>query len=207
MIKNLLFDLGGVIMDIRRENAVKALNDLGMRDANALLGDYVQSGVFRQLEEGNISPDAFLREVRNYFTDNGRDISGQAIYDAFMEFLIGIPVDRLRCLEALHKNYRIYMLSNTNIIMWEGRILDDFTADGHDIDYYFDGIVTSFEAHCYKPEKAIFEYAVEHLGIVPGETLFLDDSLKNVEAAQALGFNILHVPTDTDFTELLKCRL
>lgn len=206
-IKNLLFDLGGVIMDIKRENAVKALTELGMRDGDNLLGDYVQNGVFRSLEEGNISPQAFTDAVRNFFPDNGKGVTDEQINGAFMKFLTGIPVHRLRALEELHKTYKIYMLSNTNIIMWEGEIKQDFTVDGHDIDYYFDGIVTSFEAHAVKPEREIFEFTIKKLDIEPRETLFLDDSEKNLEAAGKLGFQTLHVPTDSDFTQLLKCRL
>lgn len=206
-IKNLLFDLGGVIMDIERENAVKALTDLGMRDADKLLGDYVQNGIFRSLEEGNISPRAFDEAVRSYFPEEGRGITDEDINRAFMKFLTGIPVARLRELEKLRRSYRIYMLSNTNIIMWEGEIKQDFEIDGHDMDYYFDGIVTSFEAHAVKPERAIFEYAIRKLGIDPSETLFLDDSEHNLEAAAKLGFQTLHVPTDKDFIELLECRL
>lgn len=206
-IKNLLFDLGGVIMDIKRENAVAALSKLGMRDANELLGDYVQNGVFRSLEEGNLSPQAFDDAVRNFFPDNGKGITDGQINNAFMKFLIGIPVHRLRSLKELHRDYNIYMLSNTNIIMWEGEIKQDFTVDGHDINYYFDGIVTSFEAHAVKPERQIFDYAISTLGIDPRETLFLDDSELNLQAAARLGFQTLLVPTDTEFADLLACRL
>ena len=206
-IKNLLFDLGGVIMDIKRQNAVDALTQLGMKDADKLLGDYVQNGIFRSLEEGNLSPQAFTDSVRNYFPDNGKGITDKQINNAFMKFLIGIPVERLRQLDSLHKDYKIYMLSNTNTIMWEGEILQDFKIDGHDIDYYFDGIVTSFEAHSVKPEEEIFNYAVRKLHIVPQETLFLDDSVKNLETASRLGFQTLHVPSDTEFFPLLQCKL
>lgn len=206
-VKNLLFDLGGVIMDIRRENAVVALEALGLKDADRLLGDYVQNGIFRSLEEGNISPEAFDRAVRNYLPDNGKVVSDDAINRAFMKFLTGIPVHRLRTLEELHKTYKIYMLSNTNIIMWEGEIKQDFTVDGHDIDYYFDGIVTSFEAHSVKPDPGIFRYTIDKLSIVPEETLYLDDSELNLEAGARFGFLTLHVPTDTEFADLLKCRL
>lgn len=206
-VENLLFDLGGVIMDIRRQNAVDALSRLGMRDADELLGDYVQNGIFRSLEEGNLSPEGFTDAVRNYFPDNGRGITDRQIDEAFMKFLVGIPKERLRALEQLHRDYGIYMLSNTNVIMWEGEIKDDFTVDGHDIDYYFDGIVTSFEAGAVKPEPEIFRYTIEKLGIDPSTTLFLDDSQANLAAAAKFGFQTLHVPSDQEFMPLLKCRL
>lgn len=206
-IKNLLFDLGGVIMDIHRENAVDALTRLGMEDAGKLLGDYVQNGIFRNLEEGSLSPKAFANAIRNYFPGNAKGITDRQINEAFMRFLIGIPVNRLRELEMLHKEYKIFMLSNTNIIMWEGKIKQDFTVDGHDIDYYFDGIVTSFEAHSVKPDPEIFRHAIKTLGIDPEETLFLDDSEKNLEVAAKSGFLTLHIPSGSEFYQLLKCRL
>lgn len=206
-IVNLLFDLGGVIMDIRRENAVEALQRIGLRDADRMLGDYVQNGIFRQLEEGNISPEAFDREIRNYFPDKGAGVSDFEINAAFMKFLTGIPVERLRALEMLHGDYKIYMLSNTNIIMWEGEIKRAFTADGHDVDYYFDGIVTSFEAHSVKPDAEIFRYAISKLGINPSETLYIDDSMENLSAGSEFGLQTLHIPTDKEFYPILECRL
>lgn len=202
-----MFDLGGVIMDIRRENAVEALTKLGMEDADRLLGNYGQHGIFLKLEEGTVSVDEFHDEVRKFFPEGRQDITDKQIDDAFMKFLIGIPVHRLRTLERLHKSYGIYLLSNTNIIMWNGEIKKAFEEDGHDINYYFDGIVTSFEAHYNKPDDGIFEYAIKTLGIDPRETLFLDDSTKNLEASEKFGFQTLHVSTDSEFENLLKCRL
>ena len=203
-IKNLLFDLGGVIMNIRRENAVEALTELGMKGADKLLGDYVQSGLFLRLEEGKITPEEFHRELKKKFPENLRSkITDAQLDDAFLKFLIGIPVRRLQALEKLHRKYSTFMLSNTNIIMWDGEILRAFKEDGHDLNYYFDGIVTSFNAHCVKPDAEIFRYTISNLNINPEETLFLDDSVKNLEAAAAFGFNILHVPTDTEFEDLL----
>ena len=109
--RNLLFDLGGVIMDIRRENCVKALTDLGMEGADEMLGLYCQSGPFLLLEEGKMSAEAFRKEIRSRCTTNPSD---DEIDTAFNAFLIGIPTARLRALQELRKHYRIYMLSNTN---------------------------------------------------------------------------------------------
>lgn len=190
-IKNLMFDLGGVIMDIRRENAVEALKAIGMEKADELLGVYGQKGVFLQLEKGLISPAEFRDALRKEIS---ADVTDRQIDEAFTKFLIGIPVDRLRQLEKLrNEGYRIYLLSNTNALMWHGFIVNEFTIDGKTINDYFDGIVTSFEAHAYKPDAAIFNYAADHCRIIPSETLFFDDSLENCEAARRLGFHAAHV--------------
>ena len=190
-ICNVMFDLGGVIMDIRRENAVEALKKIGMTNADELLGVYGQKGAFLALEKGLIS-EAQFRDALRHEIDG--DVTDEQIDEAFGRFLIGIPVDRLRQLDDLRaRGYKIYLLSNTNPIMWHGIILDEFCKDGKTIDDYFDGIITSFDVHAYKPDPAIFARAIEKFGFSPSATIFLDDSAANCEAARNIGFQAAHV--------------
>ncbi|MCM1092511.1 MAG: HAD family phosphatase [Lachnospiraceae bacterium] len=200
MIKNLLFDLGGVIMDIRRENCEEAFRALGMADIGDFLGDYGQTGPFAALEEGAIGESEFRDEVRRHIP---HAVTDAEIDSAFNAFLVGIPVKRLEKLRELREKYGIYLLSNTNPIMWDSKIAEEFRKEGKEREDYFDGMVTSFEAKCYKPDRRIFDYVVEHLGIKPEETLFFDDSQANVDAASALGFNACHVAPGTEFYELI----
>lgn len=189
--KNLMFDLGGVIMDIKRENAVAALEAIGLKDADSQLGKYGQKGAFLALEKGLITPAEFRAELRKSI---GREVSDDEIDEAFTKFLIGIPVNRLRQLEGLKvKGYRIYLLSNTNPIMWDRFILPEFRKDGKSINHYFDGVVTSFGVRAYKPDPAIFMRAVDEFHFLPQETVFFDDSESNCEAARQLGFKAVHV--------------
>lgn len=199
-IRNLLFDLGGVIMDIKRDNCIAAFKRLGFPDPERYLNDYEQRGFFRDIEAGQITPEQFYAEVRKHIPAGVTDAQ---IAEAFNAFLVGIPEDRLYALRRLREHYRVYMLSNTNPIMWEGDIRRQFAKLGHDVDYYFDGTVTSFEAGVCKPDRRIFEFAVRKLGIDPASTLFLDDSRANCDAAAALGFKTAHVTTDKGFTEWL----
>ena len=201
MIKNLLFDLGGVIMDIRRLNCVASFERLGMKNADSFLGEYSQKGPFLQLEEGAISEEEFRTAVRALIDG---EVSDEQIDSAFCDFLVGIPKYRLEQLRQLKKSYNIYMLSNTNSIMWRSRIAEDFRQEGLEREDYFDGIVTSFEARSIKPDAKIFHTVVEKLGINPNETLFLDDSQKNLDAAAQLGFHTLLVTPGSEFFELLK---
>ena len=183
MIKNLLFDLGGVIMEIRRENCVKAFEALGLEQADSLLGEYSQAGVFAGIENGSLSPEQFHDEIRRLI---GTPVTDDQIDTAFQKFLIGIPDHRLDELEKLHERFNIYMLSNTNPIMWAGEISRNFRKRGHDVDLYFDGIVRSYKA-----------------GIDPMETLFLDDSQRNLDAAARMGFHTLLVAPGNEFGKLL----
>lgn len=195
-----MFDLGGVIMDIERMRAVRALEALGMKNANEILGEYAQQGPFGALESGAITVDEFHRQMASYMPAG---VSDDAIDKAFVKFLVGIPRHRLEALRRLRKRYGIYMLSNTNPIMWETEIKEQFRQEGLEMEDYFDGIVTSFEAKAMKPDPAIFRYAAQKLGIVPSETLFLDDSEVNCEAARALGWNAVRIEPGEEFEAVL----
>ena len=201
-IKNLLFDLGGVIMDIRKENCIAAFERLGLKNASSYFGDYSQKGPFCSLESGDITPAQFHEILRK---DLPEGVSDEAIDDAFCRFLIGIPPHRLDELLELGRRFNVCLLSNTNPIMWHSTIRHAFEQKGLSMkDYFPGGMVTSFEANAMKPDARIFEYTVKKLNIRPEETLFLDDSQANLESAARLGFHTALVPTDTEFREVLR---
>ena len=196
MIKNLLFDLGGVIMDIERKNCVAAFERLGMTDADSFISGHKQNGPFLALESGQIDEAQFCEGMRKLLPGNPTD---KQICDALMQYLIGIPEERLSDLLELRKRYKVYMLSNTNPVMWNGFIVQEFRKQGKEMEDYFDGIVTSFDAKACKPDAEIFRYAERTLGIKPEETIFFDDALPNIEGARALGFNVAHVTPERPF--------
>lgn len=202
MIRNLLFDLGGVIFDLKRTACEEAFRELGLSDTGKFFGEYGQQGPFMEIEEGKITPEQFHEYVRSLIGNS--DLTDREIDAAFMKFLVGIPVERLRQLQLLRQHYGVYLLSNTNPIMWNDKIASEFKKDGLSVQEYFDGIVTSFEAKVLKPKPEIFKYAEEHLGIKPEETLFLDDSIDNIRAAQELGFQGLHIKPGMEFYEELS---
>ena len=190
-VRNLLFDLGGVIMNLRRENCVEALEQLGLKEADEMLGLYCQTGPFMQ----------FRAEIRRRI---GCEVSDAEMDDAFNRFLLGIPVERLRALESLRKQYKIYMLSNTNAIMFDSKIKTDFQIDGKNREDYFDGMCLSYEEGCAKPDPQIFHNVLDKFGIKAEETLFFDDSQANLEAAARLGFRTWLVEPGTEFMEAFK---
>lgn len=185
MIKNIIFDLGGVVINLKRERAVEALEKLGISDADELLGVYSQMGPFLQLETGEITSSEFYDlllpkcKAGTTCTD---------LRDAFEEFLIEIPGERLQMLEKLKaKGYRLFVLSNTNPIMFNHWIAEEFKKEGKSINDYFDGIVASFEEGTCKPDPMIFRKLVDRYGLNPEETVMLDDSVKNLQAAESIG--------------------
>ena len=184
-MKNLLFDLGGVIMDLDRDRCVRAFNELGMKDADEFLGVYGQKGDFLALERGDIDADEFRRRIRPLFSS---EVTDAQIDEAFCRFLLGIPRHRLEALRELRKHYGVYLLSNTNPIMMESFIAEQFRQEGLERKDYFNGMVMSYKAKCYKPDREIFDYTATHCGINPAETLFLDDSQANVDAGIRAGY-------------------
>lgn len=200
MIKNLLFDLGGVIMDICRPHCEASFRALGMANIGDFLGDYGQTGPFALLEEGKITEEQFRAAIRENIP--GEVTDGQ-IDRAFNDFLSGIPLHRLEALRSLRKRFNVYLLSNTNPLMWRQDIAKAFRQEGLEAADYFDGMVTSFEAGCCKPDERIFSYLIAKLGIDPAETLFFDDSQANLDAAARLGFQTALVPPGTEFTNLI----
>ena len=154
-VKNIIFDLGGVVIDLERRQAVDALDRLGIKDASALLGEYEQKGPFLMLETGDISSselyDILLPQCKEGTTCND-------IRDAFEQFLRQIPVERLRMIDKLReKGYKLYVLSNTNPIMYNHWIDNAFRGDGKTINDYFHGIVTSFQERMCKPNPDLFK--------------------------------------------------
>lgn len=200
MTPSLMFDLGGVIIDIDRNRAVESFRRLGMKTARDFFDPYRQQGHFLLLEEGAVTPAQFRNNIRPLFS---RPVTDNEIDRGLFDFLIGIPEQRLSRLADLRRQgHRVYLLSNTNAIMWTGAILPEFTKLGGDINDYFDGIITSFQARCCKPDARIFHLACSRFGIEPAETTFFDDSAANVNAARALGFRAELVDPQNDFMSL-----
>lgn len=191
-IKNIIFDLGGVVIDLDRSRAVAALQALGLKEADEMLGLYRQEQPFLGLETGHTEAGEFFDIIRRRC---GRaDITDAMITEAFDRFLIAIPGERLERLYQLRSaGYRIYVLSNTNPVMYNGWIARAFRAEGLSINDYFDGIVASFQELTCKPDPAIFERVLSRYGLAAAETLMLDDSEANCEAARSVGMPAIRV--------------
>lgn len=203
-IKNIIFDLGGVIIDLERRMAIDALDRLGIKDASALLGEYEQKGPFLMLEKGEISSselyDILLPHCKEGTTCND-------IRDAFEEFLREIPVERLRKLDQLRqKGYKLYVLSNTNPIMYNHWIDNTFRNDGKSINDYFDGIVTSFQERMCKPDPNLFKKVVERYGLNPEETIMLDDSEANAKSARSIGLQSRRIMAEGPDSFIEVCK-
>nr|QIM10849.1 haloacid dehalogenase [uncultured Muribaculaceae bacterium] len=203
-IKNIIFDLGGVVIDLDREQAVIALSNLGIPDADILLGQYEQKGPFLLLESGRVSTSEFFDGILPYCRPG---TTCTEIQDAFERFLIGLPTERLVAIRHLRKRgFKLYVLSNTNPVMFNHWIDLAFRQEGLSINDYFDGIVTSYQERTCKPDQRIFSALLSRYGLKPEETLLLDDSAANCNSAATLGVNTICITKtgETSFAEVCK---
>ena len=200
-IKNLLFDQGGVIVDIERDRCLEELRRLGMETPERFVGLYKQDGPFFALENGDITLDEFHDELRPLMPSG---VTNEQMDYAFSSFIVGIPLHRLQALRQLRKRYKTYILSNTNPLMFEGVIARNFAQEGLDVNAYFDGVTVSYLAHSNKPDRKIFDYAIATMGIVPEETLFFDDGQENLDAASRLGFKTVLVEPGCEFIDIIN---
>lgn len=194
-IKAVVFDLGGVVINLHRQAAVEALSELGVPGVGKLLGEYEQNGPFRDLETGKITAGAFYDRMRSLAKGEGMTPpTDEAIQDAFNAFLVDLPVERLhRILEVRRAGYATYVLSNTNPVMFNSWIAEAFAQDGMHINDYFDGVVASFQEGLCKPDPAIFNRVLERYNLNPASTLMLDDSPANCQAARSVGMQAIRI--------------
>lgn len=194
-VRNIIFDLGGVIVNLERERAVAAFERLGLAGADEMLGLYRQEEPFLGIETGRLSAGEFFELIRAS-CPGATDVQ---ITDAFNSFLVDIPVARLRRLRMLReKGYRVFALSNTNPIMYDSWLAEHFRRDGLSVNDYFEGVVTSFQELCCKPDLHIFEVILRRYGLKPEETLMLDDSAANCEAARRTGMHAVKIGSTVD---------
>lgn len=187
----LLFDFGGVLVDLNRERCIRAFSDLGI-DVSHFLGAFKQSGPFSAIERGEMDIPQFCSEVRKL--SSGKDVTDEQIVQAWQSFLVGVPDDRLDMLLKIHRHYSVNVLSNTNAIHWAMASQGYFRQGGHTLDDYFDEVLLSCELGMEKPEPEVFGAVVKRLQTEPSDILFLDDSETNCEAARNCGLKALLAP-------------
>ena len=204
IIKNIVFDLGGVVLALSYEQAVKRFEEIGLKDARQRLDAFEQKGIFGDLESGRISAEDFRRELSLLI---GRELTMEECYTAWHGYVDYVPKRNLEALLSLRKRgYKVFLLSNTNPFMmqWADK---DFDGEGHPISYYFDALYLSYQCKVMKPRREIFEIMLHNEQLQPDETIFVDDSPRNVEAAAALGIKTLCPQNNEDWTAPLEAML
>ncbi len=200
-IDNIVFDFGGVLIDLYRDRCIEAFRRIGYPQAERMLDLYHPSDLFNSLESGLVSAAEVCEHIRR---EAGLYIPDRAIHDAYLAFIGQIPISKLRAIRALREaGKRTYALSNTNEIVMPYIRDRLFTADGLSLEEYFLKAYLSFEMKLLKPDPAIFRAMAKDANMIPERTLFIDDSPRNVEAARKLGFAVYKPEPEEDFTPML----
>jgi putative hydrolase of the HAD superfamily len=206
MIKNIIFDLGGVVITIDQPQAVRRFTELGLKDATQRLDPYTQEGIFGDLEAGKITAEEFRQEFSKLI---GREATYEECQYGWQGYKKDVPQRNLQMLRKLRKEgYRIILLSNTNQYMMDWAESTAFDGEGHPVGDYFDAVYLSFRVKMMKPDEQFFNYVLMQEQILPEETIFIDDGPRNVAAASQLGINTLCPVNGEDWTgdleEMLK---
>lgn len=188
-IKNIVFDFGGVLTGLDKHACVDALCKIGAGNIAFYVDEFRQEDLFDGLETGRITVGEFCNEVRRLCPEC--TASDDEICAAWNALIIGIPHRKLDKLLSLKQNYRLMLLSNTNPIHWHKAVLEFFPYEGHEVDDYFEKTFLSYRMHMVKPDEQIFRQMLIDGQILPGETLFIDDSPVNCAKASELGITTI----------------
>jgi len=186
-IKNIIFDLGGVLLDIDYKLTEEAFIELGCRRFEELYSQAQQTSLFDDFEKGSISEMVFFYKLRNL---TELDVSFRQMKEAWNAMLIGFPEKNYALLKSLKGKYRIFLLSNTNeshIEKFEKLI--EKVCPVPEFESLFEKIYYSNEINLKKPYAACFLKILLENNLTADETVFIDDSIQHVKGAAKTGIN------------------
>lgn len=189
-VKNIIFDLGGVILDIDFKRTEAAFRQLGWNDFSDHINQYLITDLFEQYETGKIGDDAFISGIQRLMN---KPVEPAEIIEAWNALLVGFPQARIALLKKVKTKYRTFLLSNTNSI--HHGVFQDmlFREQGVYLEDLFEKTYYSHTAKLRKPEAPFFELVLNENSLQPGETLFIDDTALNFPEARRLGIQIYHL--------------
>jgi len=223
MIKNIIFDFGGVLLDLRPDRCISEFKKIGIPEIENMLSLAHQRGVLDGMERGQYTLEEFCNamraahtgtfertgKIRSFipFMKDGKPIpapSNRQIVNAFSSMADGIPAYRLDFVKQMKlEGYSVSALSNTNTVHWD-YCLRYFIEAGYDPRELFDHLWLSCELHLVKPNPDIFKLVLEESGYKPEETLFVDDNKHNCEVAETFGIRSFCPQVRRDWTVQIR---
>ena len=190
-IKNIIFDLGGVILDIDENVVYKELEKMGI-EISELAHSKEFMEILSKFDTGIYTAATFRKKIKQFIgQEKMTDQKFDSIWNAM---LLDIPRERIEAIEKVKKHYKIYLMSNTNVIHYDLYVRDLQLRFGYnEFDELFNKSYFSFAEHLEKPDPRFFELILDHEHLLPEETLFIDDTAENIEAAKSLGINTYHI--------------
>jgi putative hydrolase of the HAD superfamily len=201
-IKNIIFDLGGVIINLDTAKTISEFNKLSKLPFEAIYTQLQQSAVFDLFDKGLISESDFFVELKNVTQSSA---SESELKEAWNAMLLDFPINRLSLLMKLQPQYRLFLLSNTNethVTEFEKILLE--THRYEKLEPFFEKVYYSCRMQMRKPDVEIFDFVLTENGLNAGETLFIDDSPQHVQGALKTGISAYLLPKEKEVEELLK---
>ncbi|MEO8582429.1 MAG: HAD family phosphatase [Flavitalea sp.] len=198
-IKNVIFDLGGVILNIDFKKTEAAFKILGIDKFSDHISQTYISDFFEKNETGMLTDDEFVEGIQKII---GKPTDRDKIISAWNALLLDFPPERIELLKKIKTKYRLFLLSNTNSIHVQEFNPRLFQLYGFHLEDLFEKTYYSHVVNLRKPDAAIFELVLKENKLNPSETLFIDDTASNFEEARRLGIQIHHLVPGSSITEI-----
>ena len=200
-LKYLIFDLGGVIVDLDMQKTYHQLGAISGLHPDKIKTDYWGLEPFKLYETGRISDDEFRSFLRDFLKFEGDD---QLLDEAWNAMILGVPAEKLALLQRLRKDHELFLLSNTNFIHMNC-VRQKLLPHGVDsFDNFFDKQYYSHLINMRKPDTEIYQYVLDDNNLDPKYTLFIDDNADNIKGAANLGIQTLHVNHEEALTNFFN---
>lgn len=184
MIKNLLFDLAGVVMNLNLERDTIALHNAGFPDFEECCRNPIIREPMLKYLNGLCSEAEFLERIHPLCNTDATDDDIRWAMNAVLD---DIPLGRIQRIIQLRKKYKVYLITNIYHDAWN-HTLNEIHSKGYELNDIFDQAFLSYELMLAKPDPRIFKVVIDSTGILPQETLYFDDSRENIETGKQLGF-------------------
>lgn len=201
-ISAIIFDLGGVFIDIDYQKTSMAFKSFGVTNFDDYYQQSFTNPLFAALERGQVDENTFFEALRLLAN---LPLTDEQIIEAWNAMLGSYRPSSLNFLLELKKKLPIFLLSNTNIIHYKaimGSYTNNFGMD--ELDSYFHKTYFSHLIHEKKPSAGAYEIILKENNLIAATTLFIDDTLKNIDAAKAVGMQTLFLPSNVMVEDALK---
>ena len=203
--KNIIFDLGGVILDINMQKALNGFAALGLPESELRFDVGETADLMHHYQLGHFTTDEFCKLVAAKCNSG---TTPEQVALAWNSICIGIPERKLNAIKALKQKANVYLLSNTNDLHWQYCLDNWFNAGGNRCEDFFHQVFLSQDLHLEKPHAEIFEHVIKAIGAVRGsetsDTIFLDDNIDNVNAAKDCGIQAEQITPNFDWVDYFK---
>lgn len=200
-IKNIIFDLGGVIINLDIPKTIAEFNKLSVVPFESIYTQLQQSPIFDLFDKGQISETDFFKELKKYLKE---DVTDTQMIDAWNAMLLDFPIHRLQLLSSLKSKYRIFLLSNTNethITQLESDLHKEHRYKN--LEPFFEKVYYSCRIGMRKPDSDIFKFVLNQNKLNAHETIFIDDSPQHIKGALNTGIQSYLLPRDKDVSDLI----